>query len=102
SKAIAVATCRPTMNARYEDCSLLCCALSVTRCAHEPPISAGTSTEWPRLETGNSSVTPCSTPIVAACRYVNSDMWLLIGWRGWVLLEPAAETATSDPPAKDS
>ena len=65
SSASAVATCRPTMNARYGDS--LACSWLTKRC-HEPPIRAGTSTEWPRLDTGKSSVTPCRTPIVIACK----------------------------------
>ena len=52
--ARAVATCSPTMYARYGDS-----ALETSRsCAHCPPMSAGISTAWPRLDTGNSSVIP--------------------------------------------
>ena len=35
---------------------------SVTRVSHEPPSHAGSRTEWPRLEIGNSSVTPWRAP----------------------------------------
>src|ERR1035437_2696587 len=38
-----------------------------------PPIQAGMRTEWPRLETGNSSVTPWTRAITNACRYDTSD-----------------------------
>ncbi len=68
SSATAVATCRATMNARYGLVPLVELADSVTRCCQSPPMSAGRSTEWPRLETGNSSVTPCSRPMTMACR----------------------------------
>jgi hypothetical protein len=34
--------------------------------AHEPPMRAGMRTLCPRLETGNSSVTPCSAPMTMA------------------------------------
>ncbi len=53
------------MKARYGDSGL---DWSVTRCDQPPPIIAGTSTEWPRLEIGNSSVTPWSRPMTMACR----------------------------------
>ena len=33
-----------------------------------PPSQAGTRTEWPRLEIGNSSVTPWMTAMMNACR----------------------------------
>ena len=56
--AIAVATCSPTMNARYGDSGLD----TLRSWAHDPPIRAGISTLWPRLETGNISVTPCTRP----------------------------------------
>ena len=61
SSASAVATCSATTNARYGD-SLG--RLPVTTSSQ--PSHAGMSTEWPRLEIGNSSVTPCSTPITIA------------------------------------
>jgi FAD binding domain-containing protein len=35
-------------------------------CAQEPPTRAGISTLWPRLETGNISVTPWIRPITMA------------------------------------
>ena len=60
--AAAVATCSPTMYARYGDS-----ALETSRsCAHCPPMSAGISTAWPRLDTGKSSVIPCSRPTTPA------------------------------------
>ncbi len=65
SRATAVATCNPTMKARYGDSGL---DWSVTRCCQLPPIRAGTRIEWPRLEIGNSSVTPCSKPMTTAWR----------------------------------
>ena len=42
------------MKARYGDSGV---ATFRSR-AHEPPTTAGSSTLWPRLETGNSSDTP--------------------------------------------
>ncbi|SKW29996.1 Uncharacterised protein [Mycobacteroides abscessus subsp. abscessus] len=59
-----MATCNPTTKARYgvPESESPC----VTSCCHEPPIHAGTSTEWPRLDTGNSSVTPCRAPMTMA------------------------------------
>ena len=62
SRATAVATCRPTMNARYGDSG----AETFRSRAHRPPISAGMMTLWPRLETGNSSVTPWKRPTTIA------------------------------------
>jgi len=67
-RASAVATCRATMTARYGLVSLVEVADWVTRVSQLPPMNAGTSTECPRLETGKSSVTPCSRPITTACR----------------------------------
>ncbi len=64
--ATAVATCSPTMNARYGEPV----AETFSVLAQLPPISAGSSTLCPRLETGNSSVTPCTSPVTAAWRYV--------------------------------
>ena len=54
----------PTMKARYgED------ALDTFRSlAQLPPISAGSSTLCPRLDTGNSSDTPWIRPTTAASR----------------------------------
>ena len=60
-----MATCSATMNARYVESFWV---PSVTRCSQLPPIQAGTNTECPRLEMGNSSVTPWSDPITTACR----------------------------------
>jgi hypothetical protein len=62
SRAAAVATCSPTMNARYGDSG----AETLRSRAQRPPSTAGSRTLWPRLETGNSSVTPCSAPITMA------------------------------------
>ncbi len=62
SSASAVATCSPTTNARYGDSG----AETFRSRPQEPPISAGMSTLCPRLETGNSSVTPCRAPITTA------------------------------------
>ena len=56
------------MMARYGLDSLVEVADWVTRVSQLPPMKAGTSTECPRLETGNSSVTPCSRPITTACK----------------------------------
>jgi hypothetical protein len=67
-RASAVATCRATMIARYGLDSLVEIADWVTSVAQLPPMNASTSTECPRLETGNSSVTPCSRPITTACK----------------------------------
>src|SRR6516162_6379286 len=68
--AVAVATCSPTMNARYGDS-----ALDTSRsCAHDPPMIAGMSTAWPRLEMGNNSVMPCRSPMTPASAYVRCDM----------------------------
>ena len=57
--AVAVATCSPTMNARYGDSAVD----TFRSCAHEPPMIAGMSTAWPRLEIGKSSVMPWRSPI---------------------------------------
>ncbi len=61
---MAVATCSPTMNARYGDSGLA----TLRSVAQLPPIRAGISTLWPRLETGNSSVTPWIRPTTEASR----------------------------------
>ena len=61
-RASAVATCSPTMNARYGDSA----EFTLRSRPQEPPINAGSSTLWPRLETGKSSVTPCRRPMTAA------------------------------------
>src|SRR5579875_3006272 len=71
SRASAVATCSTTMNARYGDSPL---DSSPTTCAQLPPIQCGTSTEWPRLEIGNISVTPCKAP--------NTMAWTNVRWWG--------------------
>ncbi len=60
--ASAVATCSPTMNARYGEPL----ADTLRSFAHCPPISAGSSTLCPRLETGNNSVTPWMRPVTTA------------------------------------
>src|SRR5690348_4485773 len=68
--AVAVATCSPTIYARYGDS-----AVDTSRsCAHCPPMIAGISTAWPRLDTGNSSVIPCRSPMTPASAYVRCDM----------------------------
>src|ERR1700749_213298 len=68
--SVAVATCSPTMNARYGDS-----VLETSRsCPHLPPMLAGTSTAWPRLDIGKSSVTPCRSPMTPASAYVRVDM----------------------------
>jgi hypothetical protein len=67
-RATAVATCSATMTARYGLVSLVEVADWVTRASQLPPMKAGTSTECPRLDTGNSSVTPWRRPITTACR----------------------------------
>ena len=59
-----MATCSPTMNARYGDSGL---ATFRSR-AQLPPISAGISTLCPRLDTGKSSDTPWIRPTTAASR----------------------------------
>ncbi len=64
--AMAVATCSPTMNARYGEPG----ADTLSALAQLPPISAGSSTLCPRLETGKSSVTPWTRPVTTASRYV--------------------------------
>jgi len=64
--ATAVATCRPTTNARYGEFG----ADTLSAFAQFPPISAGSSTLCPRLETGNSSVTPWTRPVTTAWAYV--------------------------------
>ena len=70
--AIAVATCSPTMKARYGEPG----AETFSVFPQLPPISAGSSTLCPRLETGNSSVTPWTSPVTTAWRYVR---WYDIG-----------------------
>ena len=62
--AIAVATCSPTMNARYGEFG----ADTLSAFAQLPPTSAGISTLCPRLETGKSSVTPWMRPVTTASR----------------------------------
>ncbi len=59
---MAVATCMPTMKARYGDSG----AATFRSLAQLPPISAGISTLWPRLETGKSSDTPWISPTTIA------------------------------------
>ena len=64
TSASAVATCANTRNARYGE------SLAVmSRSAFQlPPMKAGRSIEWPRLDMGNSSVTPWTSPMVQASR----------------------------------
>ncbi len=50
------------MNARYGDSDFE----TFRSLAQLPPTSAGISTLWPRLETGNSSVTPWMAPTTMA------------------------------------
>src|SRR6478672_4229443 len=68
--ATAVATCRPTINARYGDSG----ELTFRSACHEPPMTAGISTLCPRLDTGNSSVIPCTAPITPASSQL---MWCI-------------------------
>src|SRR5580698_9561914 len=68
--AIAVATCSPTMNARYGELG----AEMLRSLAHCPPTKAGMSTLCPRLEIGKSSVTPWIRPTMPASPYVRCDM----------------------------
>ena len=68
--AMAVATCSPTMNARYADFD----PDTLRSVAHCPPTSAGMRMAWPRLDTGNSSVTPWMRPMIPASPYVKCDM----------------------------
>ena len=57
-----MATCRPTTKVRKNELgSVWALARSL-----QPGISPGSSTEWPRLEMGKSSVTPWSTPMTMA------------------------------------
>ena len=61
ARASAVATWRPTRNARkYDSLASWAATMSVQ------PKNAGRITEWPRLETGNSSVTPWIRPSTIA------------------------------------
>src|SRR5215471_11287167 len=71
--AVAVATCSPTINARYGDSGLE----TLRSCAHDPPMIAGRITAWPRLDIGKSSVTPCRSPMTPASAYVSVDMTAL-------------------------
>ena len=50
------------MKARYGDWA----ADTLRSVAQLPPITAGSSTLWPRLDTGNSSVTPWISPTIMA------------------------------------
>jgi hypothetical protein len=50
------------MNARYGDSG----ADTFKSLAHEPPISAGMITLWPRLDTGKSSDAPWKAPTTIA------------------------------------
>src|SRR5271154_240694 len=68
--ARAVATCSPTMKARYGESG----ADTLRSFAHDPPIRAGMSTLCPRLDRGNSSVTPWRRPTTPASKYVRCDM----------------------------
>ncbi len=68
--AMAVATCSPTMNARYGESF----ADTFRSLAHCPPTMAGMSTLWPRLDSGKSSVTPWISPTIPASPYVRCDM----------------------------
>ncbi len=62
SRASAVATCRPITKVRKKELGWV---WALARSLH-PGMSPGSSTEWPRLEMGNSSVTPCSAPMTIA------------------------------------
>src|SRR2546430_3128389 len=68
--ATAVATCSPTMYARYGDSF----RDTFRSLAHCPPASAGMSTACPRLEIGNSSVIPWISPTTPASKNVRCDM----------------------------
>src|SRR6266566_4940111 len=74
SRAIAVATCSPTMKARYGDSD----AATLRSVAQLPPTMAGSRTLCPRLEIGNSSVTPWIRPTTAASRYVR---WVIAAFQ---------------------
>ena len=89
---MAVATCSPTMNARYGELG----ADTFSVFAQLPPISAGISTLCPRLETGNSSVTPCMSPVTTACRYVR---WYDIG-RAALSVVPGFQSFSSNGPGR--
>ena len=64
--ASAVATWRPTRKARKQDSDADCAATTSVQ-----PRSCGKITEWPRLATGKSSVTPCRTPSTIAWKKVS-------------------------------
>src|SRR5580658_8428795 len=68
--AMAVATCSPTMKARYGESG----ADTLRSFAHDPPTSAGMRMLCPRLDSGNSSVTPWRRPTIPASPYVRCDM----------------------------
>ncbi len=72
--AMAVATCSPTMKARYGELG----ADTFRSLAHCPPTIAGMSTLWPRLDSGKSSVTPWISPTIPASPYVRCDMPALV------------------------
>ncbi len=65
---MAVATCNADEEREIEGFAGRLAAL--TRLSQ--PSHAGSSTEWPRLEIGNSSVTPWSRPITMAWKYVST------------------------------
>src|SRR5579859_2857938 len=68
---MAVATCRPTMNARYGDSG----EDTFRSLAQLPPTRAGIRTLWPRLDIGKSSVTPWMNPTTVASANVRCDTW---------------------------
>ncbi len=61
SRPIALPTCSITTNASQKDSGRDCALTSAFQ-----PNSVGNSTVCPRLEIGNSSVTPCSSPSTTA------------------------------------
>ena len=62
---MAVAQCKPTRKAKYDDSLADSLLTTLPQCSNP-----GTSTEWPKLETGKSSVIPWSKPNIIAWKYV--------------------------------
>src|ERR1700677_511370 len=100
--AMAVATCSPTMNARYAELD----ADTFRSLAHCPPTTAGMRMAWPRLDTGKSSVIPWISPTTPASPYVRCDMPALrshgqniYAERAWCGLHEHVHPTPGGPPA---
>ena len=70
NSVIALAACKAMIINKYGDSPAV---VFVRNDFHSPPIHAGTSIEWPKLEIGNNSVIPCKNPVNIACQYESSS-----------------------------